>query len=315
MKPKCLILGGLGFIGRNLYEELTVLNHFVKIVATHIDEHDAFVTAKVREDIIVGSILDKPFIDKTIQGFDVIFSFAGISGAADSVKDPYYDLNTNLRGHLNILEACRQHNQKALLIFPSSRLVYGKPEYLPVDEKHPLHPESVYAIHKLTVEQYYLLYYRIHKLKTIVFRISNPYGPHQVIGKHHGVLNLMIHNALKNKQIDVYGDGNQKRDFLHIQDLSQLFIKSMACPTLLGGIFNVGYGSGISILDAAKLIAKFAPDAKVQLRPWPELDKKIETGNYISNVSAIQNHTGWNPKVSFELGIQSTVEYYQLYAY
>ena len=148
-------------------------------------------------------------------------------------------------------------------------------EYLPVDEKkHTLHPESVYAIHKLTVEQYYLLYYRIHKLKTIVFRIFKPIR--NFIKLLESIMVFWIWWFIMHwKQTDWrVMEMETKRDF-HIQDLSQLFIKSMACPTLLGGILQRGPGWYISILDAAKLIAKFAPDAKVHWDLWPELIKKL----------------------------------------
>lgn len=317
MKPKCLILGGLGFIGKNLFIALREAGFDTTIIANHVNEQDDFITANnvAKDKVIKGSILDFDFLVNHILGFDLVFSMAGISGAADSVKDPFYDLNTNLRGHLNILEACRKFNSKALLVFPSSRLVYGKPEYNPVDEKHPAKPESVYAIHKLTVEHYYQLYHRIHQLNSIVFRISNPYGPYQTYGsKHHGVLNLLIHNALKNKQIEVYGDGLQKRDFIYVDDLCSLFIKSMGNPLLYGKTFNVGYGKGISVLDAAILVAKFVPGTEVRLKPWPEIDKKIETGDYVSDITLIEGHTGWQPGIGFKEGIQKTIEFYSAHA-
>ncbi len=161
--------------------------------------------AKAR--IILGNILDKPFVEETIRNYDVIFSLAGSSGASDSVKNPYHDLDTNLKGHLNILEACRKNNPNAVLIFPSSRLVYGKPQANPVNENHPIQPESIYAIHKLTTEHYYLLYQRLHGVKCIIFRVSNPFGPYQRFGSNnYGILNWFIHKAIVKEPIQIYGE-------------------------------------------------------------------------------------------------------------
>lgn len=311
MKKRVLIIGGLGFIGKNLFGFLTAAGHEVSMVAPSINSGDGFVTDKIRKQIAIGSILDVPFIEQHIKGYDVIFSLAGISGVADSLKSPYHDLNTNLPGHLNVLEACRKFNPKVLLIFPSTRLVYGKPNYLPVDETHPLNPESVYAIHKHTVESYYLLYQRLYQLNAIVLRISNPYGPYQMAGRHHGVLNLLIHNALNRHSVDIYGDGHQQRDFLYADDLSSLLEKIMHVEVCVGKVFNIGFGSGISIRDAAEIIAGQITDTKINFKPWPEMEHKVETGSYVSNISLIQSLTGWNPVVGFKEGIKKTIQFYE----
>jgi UDP-glucose 4-epimerase len=309
MKKRILIIGGLGFIGKNLYNSLVVSGHDVSVVAPRIDEVDSFVTQEVRKHIAIGSILDVSFIEQQVVGYDAIFSLAGISGVADSLKSPYHDLNTNLPGHLNILEACRKFNPKTLLIFPSTRLVYGKPNYIPVDEKHPINPESIYAIHKHTVENYYLLYQRLYQLNCIILRISNPYGPHQTVGSHHGILNLLIHQALKDRTISVFGDGEQERDFLFADDLSALLKQVMDTPACIGRTFNVGYGAGISIRETAEIIATQIPGSKINFPPWPEMERKVETGSYVSDISLIQSLTGWKPKVDFVEGIRKTIQY------
>lgn len=316
MKEKILIIGGLGFIGKNLYNKLVHEGSTVKILTDQVnDDVDNFLSESVRSNIIVGSILDKNFIEQALAGYDVIFSLAGSSGASDSIKDPYKDLDTNLKGHLNILEACRKNNPKALLIFPSSRLVYGKPARNPVDEHHPLQPESIYAIHKVTTEHYYLLYQQLYNLKCIIFRISNPYGPFQRFGSnHYGILNWFIHQAINHEQIEIYGEGLQKRDFFHVEDLVNLFSLSMREPKMHGRVFNVGYGSGITIKEIAETIAKFVANTKIIHRPWPEIDKKIETGDYISNIQLLKKEIGWEPKISFEEGIKSTIGFYERFS-
>ncbi len=312
MKKKVIIIGGLGFIGKNLYKHLAQKNYDVSILTDRITEtNDGFLTPEVRKNIVTGSILDGDFIDRTVVGYDVIFSLAGSSGASDSIKNPHKDLDTNLKGHLNILEACRKYNSKALLVFPSSRLVYGKPAKNPVDENHPLHPESIYAIHKLTTEHYYRLYQRLYNINCIIFRISNPFGPYQRFGSnHYGILNWFIHKAINQEEIEIYGDGSQKRDFIHIDDLTSLLELSMDKANLRGKIFNVGYGKGISLKEAVDTIVKNVPGTKVKFKPWPEIDGKIETGNYISDLQLLKAETGWQPVMSFEEGIRNTIKFY-----
>jgi nucleoside-diphosphate-sugar epimerase len=309
---KIIILGGLGFIGRNLYHHLVSNGYDATIFTENIHEKDKdFVQSVVGTRVVKGSILDKKFVEETLIGYDVIFSLAGSSGASDSIKNPFQDLDSNLKGHLNILEACRKNNPNALLIFPSSRLVYGKPETNPVKENHPLNPESIYAIHKLTTEHYYLLYQRLYNLNAIIFRVSNPFGPYQRFGSNnYGILNWFIHKAIHKEEIQIYGDGTQKRDFIYIEDLVALFKLSMDNEKMFGKIYNVGYGKGISIKDVVNIIEKNIPDAKTAFMPWPAIDKMIETGDYISDIKLLKQEIGWKPKINFEEGIKKTIEFY-----
>lgn len=308
-----MIIGGLGFIGKNLYLSLMQDKHAVTVLTNEIrEEEDGFLTQDVRSNIVVGSILDKSFMEQALLDYDVIFSLAGSSGASDSIKDPYHDLDTNLKGHLNILEACRKTNPNALLIFPSSRLVYGKPNAHVVNEKHPLCPESIYAIHKITTEQYYLMYYHLYGIKCIIYRIANPYGPYQRFGSnHYGILNWFIHKATNQEKIELYGDGGQVRDFIHIQDVINLFKISMDNGRIVGGIFNVGSGHGTSLIQAAKAISMYIPETNIVLKAWPEIDQKIETGDYISDISLINKETGWQPLINIEDGIRETIAFYE----
>jgi nucleoside-diphosphate-sugar epimerase len=307
-----IILGGLGFIGKNLYHKLIKENHTVTLLADKVYEiNDGFLTPETRAKVVVGSTLDKEFIELAIVGYDVVFSLAGSSGAADSIANPYHDLDTNLKGHLNVLEACRKNNPNTLLIFPSSRLVYGKPLSNPVSESHLLRPESIYAIHKLATENYYQLYHQLYGLNSIIFRISNPFGPYQRFGSNnYGVLNWFIHKALTNESIDLYGDGQQQRDFLYIDDLTDLFAQAIHETKLFGNIYNVGYGTGISLKEAVDVIRQNIPATKTNFKPWPEIARKIETGNYISDISLLKAVIGWEPKISFENGIKATLDFY-----
>jgi UDP-glucose 4-epimerase len=309
-RKKILILGGLGFIGKNLYQHLAT-DHDVTLLTETLHD-DSFLTPAVRAQVVVGTILDAAFMEQQVRGYDVIYSLAGSSGAADSIQNPFHDLDTNLRGHLIMLEACRKNNPNAILVFPSSRLVYGKPLTNPVHEEHPLQPESIYAIHKITTEHYYLLYQKLYGLRCVILRIANPYGPHQRFGSnHYGVLNWFIHKAIHGEEIQLFGDGSQQRDFLYAEDLVSLMAGVIDTPQAYGQVFNVGCGEGISLRRAVEVIREQLPQTKFAFKPWPEIDKKIETGDYIAAIGKLQSVVRWKPRVSFEEGIRRTIAFYE----
>jgi UDP-glucose 4-epimerase len=190
--------------------------------------------------------------------------------------------------------------------------VYGKPITNPVNENHPHHPESIYAIHKLTTEHYYQLYQRLYGVRCVIFRISNPFGPFQRFGSnHYGVLNWFIHKAVHNQPIEIYGEGNQQRDFLYVDDLVRLLSITMDKPAMVGNIYNVGLGSGVSLRRAVEVIKNNVPRTKVDFKPWPEIDKKIETGDYISDITRLKQDANWQPEVEFEKGVSMTIKFYE----
>lgn len=310
---RILIIGGLGFLGKNLYlklKELSITSHL--FTNTPIHNNDVFREYLDLNDIIIGDITKKEQLRELVSDYDVIFCFAGISGASESISDPYNDINTNLLGHINILESCREKNPHVQLFFPSTRLVYGKPEYLPVNENHKLKPESIYAIHKITAEHYYHLYHKVYGLNCTIYRISNPYGPFQAFGnKKYGMLNWFIYKAFNSEMIEIFGTGDQKRDYIFIDDISELFIKSIGKETINGNIYNIGFGQGISILEMIKMIHQYVPETKYSFKEWPKIYKIIETGDYISDIKAIQKDLNWSPKTSFEEGMKKTIEFYK----
>jgi len=312
---KILLLGGLGFIGKNLYIRLNKSGYYVDMFSnTPPENNDPFMKITGLGKVILGDIRNKELLEKMVPEYDVIFSLAGLSGAKFSLENPFLDNEINCVGHLNLLEACRKYNNKIQIIFTSSRLVYGKPRYLPVDEKHPLCPQSFYAIHKLTAEYYYQLYFRLYGLKSIILRISNPFGPFQQFGHHkYGILNWFMYLALSGEPITLFGDGSQKRDYLFIDDLTDLLVLLLDRSEISGKIFNVGAGHGISLIDSIATIKKFIPNLISVSTSWPTTDKDIETGDYVTDITKIKNSVGWRPVITFQDGIQQTIKFYQNY--
>ena len=311
---RVLVTGGLGFIGLNtcarlldLGAEVTALDNFVP---PRIPPAFDAVCSRLR--LAVADIRDEEKVERVVRDQEVIFNLAGKSGAADSNKTPLNDLDVNCRGHLTVLEACRTFNPRVTVVFPSSRLVYGKPAYLPVDEKHPLAPESIYAAHKLAVENYHLIYGKLYGLKVTVLRISNPYGPFQAgEGRAYGIANGFIQAAASGRPITLFGDGSQRRDYLYIDDLVEALLLAAATPESRGRVYNIGDGQGTSLLELAELAVAAAGQGEIVRVPWPEEYRAIETGDYLSDISLARHDLGWRPGTDIREGVGRTFEFYR----
>jgi len=311
---KVLITGGLGFIGLNILKRLQKLGAIITAV-------DNFASPEIKKllthddpliNLVVADIRDEDKIERVVRGQDIIFNLAGKSGAADSNKTPLNDLDVNCRGHLTILEACRRFNPLVTIVFPSSRLVYGKPRYLPVDENHPLAPDSIYAVHKLAVENYHLIYGKLYGLKATVLRISNPYGPLQIgNSKAYGIANKFIQSAVKGEAITLFGDGLQKRDYLYIDDLVQAFLITGMTEESRGKIYNIGDSRTTSLLELAQLALDISASGSIVKVPWPSEYRTIETGDYGTNIELAAKELQWRPLTDLRNGVTKTVEFYR----
>ena len=232
----------------------------------------------------------------------------------DSNTDPLLDLDINCKGHIQVLEACRQVNTKARLVFASSRFVYGRIEYNPVDEGHPFNCLSIYGIHKLAGEKYYRFYHEAYGLETVSVRIANPYGPRQQM-KHskYGIVNWFIRLALEGKPLTIYGDGRQGRDYIFVEDLAEAALALGLTPGTAGQVYNLGTGTGTPFIEMAHLVAEAVPGTQVKQVEWPANRAFVETGDYVSDITKISEIITWAPKTSLRTGINRTVDYYRQY--
>ncbi len=267
---------------------------------------------KDKVEFIQGDIRDFELVKTVVPGKDIIFNLAGQVSYVDSNHDPLLDLDINCNGHLKVLEACRQLNRRAKLLFASSRFVYGAIDYLPVDENHPFNCLSIYGIHKLAGEKYYRFYYDAHGMDTVSLRIANPYGPRQQM-KHskYGIVNWFIRLALEGKPLTVYGEGLQQRDYIFNQDLAEAFLCLAGTSGTEGQVYNVGSGTGTPFMEMAKLVAEIVPGTEVVQVEWPAERYFVETGDYISNLEKVTAVTSWRPQTSLKEGIARTVNFYR----
>jgi nucleoside-diphosphate-sugar epimerase len=261
---------------------------------------------------VQGDIRDISLVKSLVPDMDLIFSLAGQVSYVDSNTDPLLDLDINCKGHIQILEACRQANSRARLIFSSSRFVYGKIDYNPVDEGHPFNCLSIYGIHKLAGEKYYRFYQEAYGLDTVSVRIANPYGPRQQM-KHskYGIVNWFIRLALEGKPLTIYGAGLQGRDYIFVEDLAEAMLTLGIAAGVSGQVFNLGSGTSAPFIAMANLVSQAVPGAELVQVEWPADRYFVETGDYVSNIGRISEAIGWRPKTPLKEGIARTVEYYR----
>jgi UDP-glucose 4-epimerase len=309
-----LVTGGLGFVGSNLTDRLVAIGARVTVVtplrARHAESALAFEKRGVH--IIEADVRDPEAMRGVVAGADVIFNLAGQSGAARSVDDPFTDLDVNCRGSLVLLEAVREVNRDAKVVFISSRLTYGQVGEQPAREDHDLAPRCTHAIHKLAVEQYLRMYQQLFGVRYAVARVTNPYGPGQPGARtDYGIVNRMIHLALAGETITVYGDGRQRRDYIYIEDVVEALLRLGERRVPDGMTYNVGTGLGTAFVDMARAIIAMAGRGRLEHAPWPMLAQQIETGDFRADISRIQTELGWQPRIALEDGLQRTVAHYR----
>ena len=307
-----LITGGTGFIGLNLVKTLKEAGAHLTVTFLRKNK----LNSKEKE-ILIGvtkkamDIRNRRVIEKLVRGKDYIFHLAGQSGAVASMKDPVLDMEVNCIGSLNLLEACRLLNPGAAVLSLGSRLEFGRPQYLPVDEKHPLVPTSIHGVNKITIEKYFILYHRIYNLKTIYLRVTNPYGSYQrKESKNFGIINFFIQKLLRDETVEIFGGGKQLRDYIYVGDLVEAMLRAFLIPEAYGEAFNIGSGQGISLLDMVKSIIRIANCGSFKKIPWPSEFKEVETGDFIADISKARKILGWQPGVNIEEGLKKTIAGY-----
>jgi UDP-glucose 4-epimerase len=309
-----LVTGGLGFIGCHLTDRLASVGARVTVAtpsrARHAESALAFERRGVR--MIEADVRDKEAMRDAVAEPEVIFNLAGQSGAVRSVDDPLTDLDVNCRGSLVLLEAVRQVNRDAKIVFTSSRLAYGQAGEQPAREDRDVDPRCPHAIHKLAVEQYLRMYEQLFGLRYAIARITNPYGPGQPGGRtDYGVVNRMIHLALAGDTITVYGDGRQRRDYIYIDDVVEALLRLGERGVADKVTYNVGTGLGTPLVNMARAIMAAAGGGRLEHVPWPMLAQQIETGDFVADISRIQTDLGWQPRVALEEGLRRTVAHYR----
>jgi UDP-glucose 4-epimerase len=313
---RVLVTGGLGFIGSNLARRLVDLGADVLLVDSLIPDYggNLFNIAGIEERVRVNvaDVRQGSTMNYLVQDREVIFNLAGQVSHIDSMTDPHTDLEINCRSQLTMLEACRRHNRKVKVVFAGTRQVYGRPERLPVDETHLVRPTDINGINKAAGEYYHLVYNNVFGVRACSLRLTNVFGPRQLI-KHNrqGFIGWFIRLAVEGREIQVYGDGCQLRDFVYVDDVADAFLRSGAMDACNGDVFNVGGDAPISHRDLVALLIEVAGSGSVRFVDWPPDKKIIDIGSFYADSSKFARVTGWRPSVSLREGLARSVAFYR----
>lgn len=309
------ITGGLGFIGSNLARRLVQLGARVTLVDSLIPAYggNRFNVSDLagRVTVNISDVRDPHAMASLVQGCDYLFNLAGQTSHLDSMTDPQTDLAINAAAQLSILEACRHNNPGVRIVFASTRQFYGKPDYLPVDEKHPVRPVDVNGINKLAGEWYHLLYHRIYGIGTAALRLTNTYGPGmRVKDARQTFLGIWVRQLIEGAPLRVYGDGRQLRDFNYVDDVVDALLLAASEPRAVGQTYNLGSKEIIDLEALAKLMVRLHGSGRYELVPFPPDRKAIDIGDYYGDYTKIGVELGWQPKVGLESGLAQTLRYY-----
>ena len=306
MMKKVLVTGGAGFIGSNLVEELVGKNYSVIV----LDNFSSGYVKNLKDisdkiEIIDGDIRNKKLVERIMKDVFCVFHLAAMVSVSNSVEDPQTCYDVNVIGSLNLLKESVRNNSR--FIFASSAAVYG-------DEKSPIkteeivtNPISPYGLSKVDVERLAGIYSKKNGLKFTCFRNFNVYGPKQdVASSYAAVIPKFITNALNSKDLTIFGDGKQTRDFIYVKDVTNAYI--MAMEKEIDGIFNLGNSDVMDINGLAKIVLK---EINPNLEVMYEKERIGDIKHSRADSKKYQVESGWKPEVTLENGIKKTIEYYE----
>lgn len=316
-----LVAGGLGFIGSNLARRLADLGAQVTVVDALIPEQggnwfnlEGYVNPEGsggKISVAVADVREPDRLAQLVRGQAYVFDLVGQRSHLASMRSPEVDLDLNCRSQLTLLEACRQHNPTARLVFSSTRQIYGRPRYLPVDEQHPIAPIDINGVHKAAAESYHRIYQQIYGLRTTTLRLTNTYGPRmRVTDARQTFLGVWLRQVLEGQAITVYGAGTNTRDFNYVDDVVEALLGVATHEVAIGEVYNLGSAEVLTLRELAELLLTLHGSGTYRCVPFPAEQQAIEIGDYAGDYRKLQALMGWQPRWSLQAGLKDTLAYY-----
>ncbi len=314
-KARIVITGGLGFIGSALAIRLVELGGDLVLVDNLAPNYggNLFNVAPVRERVRIEivDIRDTARLKPLLDGCDHLFNLAGQTSHLDSMHDPVTDLEINCLAQLTLLEACRAVCPAANIVFASTRQIYGRPLYLPVDEKHPLHPVDVNGVNKMAGEAYHILYHDVYGMKATALRLTNTYGPRMRIkDARQTFVGIWLRQVIEDKPFEVWG-GAQKRDFTYVDDAVDALLRAAISAEAKGKVFNLGGERVVTLNELAALLVAANRGGSFANHEFPAERRRIDIGDYYADDSLFRRVTGWQPAVPLAAGLERSLAYFR----
>jgi len=312
---KVLITGGLGFIGSNLARRLVELGAEVLLVDSLIPEYGGNLynirDIRDRVQVNISDVRDEHSLKYLVKGKSYLFNLAGQTSHMDSMTDPYTDIDINAVAQLHILEACRKFNPGVKILFASTRQIYGRPQYLPVDEKHPLNPVDINGVNKLAGERFHLLYHDVYGIRCSILRLTNTIGPRmRVKDARQTFLGVWIKLLLEGQPFEVW-EGDQLRDFTYVDDVIEAFLLLAADENADGRVFNLGGDEAVTLRELADTLVGLNGEGEYLVKEFPSDRKRIDIGDFYADFSLIRETLGWEPRTPLREALRLTLEYYR----
>ena len=310
---RCVVTGGLGFIGSSVAVRLMSAGAEVTVVDAMVPTHGGDRSNAPDGAAVLIADIGGPEVADAVAGVDVVFNVAGQVSHLESMRDPVRDLELNVHSHLRFLETLRRAAPDTTVVQTSTRQVYGRPQYLPVDELHPTRPVDVNGVDKLACEQLHRVYTDAHDLKSTSLRLTNVYGPRQHLERDGlGFLPVFVRRALAGQPIELFGDGSQLRDCLHVDDVVDALLLAARTPASVGAVYNLGHPDALTLAEIARLTVDAAgTGSEIITAPWPEGLERIDIGSFQGDFSKARSELGWSPRLSFADGIVRTIAWHQ----
>lgn len=302
---RVVVLGGLGFMGSHICRELVARGYPLRIFDRLYALRTLVEDIADRVEIVEGDMALTDDVMNALSDADTVIHLVHTTVPGSSMKDPAYDLSSNVVASVSWLSRLHETKVRRLIYVSSGGTVYGPPQTNPIDETHPTDPISSYGITKLTIEKYVAMYAAMYGIDYCIVRPSNVYGPGQKLHIGQGVIGVLSDRALRGEPLEVWGTGESLRDYLHVEDL----VNAIAGLVIYAGphrVFNISSGVGHSVLDIIRILGDrlgFAP--ALLYKP----DRGFDVPVNVLDSSRLYAETAWRPAIGLEDGIARTIEW------
>src|SRR5215472_3460428 len=312
---RVMITGGLGLIGSALARRLAGLGAGVLLVDTMVPEAGGNTAniADIRDRVRVNiaDIRDREAMRHLLSGQQFLFDLAAQTSHLDSMNAPEHDLAVNTAAQLQLLELCRAVAPEVTIVHAGTRQIYGRPQYLPVDEAHPLRPADVNGVNKMAGEAYHLLFHDVYGLNTRSLRLTNVYGPGmRVKDARQNFLGIWLRRAVEGEPFEVWG-GEQRRDMVFVEDAVEAFLAAAVTPATQGTALNVGGDAPYSLAEIAAAMIAANGGGRYEVKEFPPERKRIDIGDFVTDDRQFRALADWAPRTALADGLRRSLDYYR----